>query len=162
MSRYIVIGSLFLVFIACGSDKIKKPDNLIPESKMVNIMVDLALLNSGAGIDKDILEEVGVQPEQHVYKKYAIDSLQFANSNNYYAHNIDIYQNMFARVKSKLNIKKEEYKKINEKEIKEKKKRDSLMIAEKRRNKSKIIKGNTAPKEKKPKTLLKRVDSLPQ
>jgi len=161
MSRYIVIILLFLVGMSCEGDKVKKPDNLISETKMVDIMVDLALLNSGAGIDRDILEEVGIKPEYHVYKKYEIDSLQFVASNNYYAHNIEAYQNMYARVKSKLNIKKEEYKKLNEIEIKEKKKADSLMIAKKRRDKSRTIKSKH-PKELKPKTLLKKIDSLPQ
>lgn len=162
MTKYIVIIFLFLVSMSCGNDKIEKPSNLISETKMVDIIVDLALLNSGSGIDKTILEREGIQPESHVYKKYNIDSIQFVTSNDYYAHNIDLYQDIYAQAKSKLNGKKEEYKKLNEKETKEKKKRDSIRVAENRRNKPAIINNKNAPKELKSKTLLKKIDSLPQ
>lgn len=163
MTRTILIVLLFLMSLSCGNDLVKKPSDLISETKMVDIIVDFALLNSGAGIDKNILADAGITPENHVYKKYGIDSLQFAASNNYYAHNIDAYRDIYSRVKSKLNNKKEEYKKLSEQEKNEKKKNDSIRRVEKRRNKPSLIKGDSSTKLKqvqKPKSLAKIVDSL--
>ena len=160
MTRYIVIVLLFLMSMSCGNDKIKKPSDLIPETKMVDIIVDFALLNSGSGIDKNILTDVGITPENHVYSKYDIDSLQFVSSNNYYAHNIDTYRDIYTQVKSKLNSKKEEYKKLSEMEKKEKKKNDSIRRVENKKNKPTIIKDKSSTKLKQVKSLAKIVDSL--
>ena len=162
MIRYIRFILIVVLFQSCNNNIINKPDNLISEAEMVDIIVDLTLLNSAPGIDKSILEKKEIEPESYVYEKYAIDSIQFVASNNYYAHNIDAYQDIYANVKLKLNNKKEEYKLLNEKELKEKKKKDSIRTAEKRRDKSTIIKENKLRELKKIKTPLKSIDSLLQ
>ena len=162
MMRYILVVLIFFVSMSCDNDKVNKPDNLISESKMVDIIVDFALLNSGSGIDKTILERAGINPENHIYKKYSIDSIQFTESNNYYAHNIDVYKDIYAKVKTKLNSKKDEYKKLNEIETKEKKRKDSIKMAEKRRKKPAIIKSESSKLPTQTKPLLKISDSLQQ
>lgn len=162
MIRYIVILLVFVVSLACDNNRVKKPKNLISESQMVDIIVDLAILNSAPGVDNSVLEKKGIVPESHVYKKYAIDSMQFVLSNNYYAHNIDSYQDIYRRVKTKLEAKKEEYKKLEQKEAKEKKTRDSIRAIEKRRNKPALIEADKSKVLEKISSPLKSVDSLPQ
>ena len=55
-------------------------------------MFDVLLLNSAKGLQKKTLELHGVYPEDYVYTKYSIDSLQFALSNNYYAYDVESYK----------------------------------------------------------------------
>jgi len=139
MTKFVMIMFVFGLFISCDTDKISKPENLIPESKMVDIIVDLTMMNSGQGLNKAVLEKEGIVPEEYVYTKYGIDSVQFINSNEYYAHNIDTYQDIYANVKLKLTSKKEFYKKLNEEETKAKKKQDSINAIKKRQIKDSIL-----------------------
>ena len=44
---------------------------------MVHVIVDMSLLSSAKGINKNKLQEQGVLPDDYVYKKHGIDSLQF-------------------------------------------------------------------------------------
>ena len=100
---YILIG--FLLF-GCGSDRPEKPDNLIPKEKMSEIIYDVFVLNAAKGINKRILEQRGVFPQDYVYKKYHIDSLQFALSNDYYSYDTKTYEDIMAQVKQKIPTEK--------------------------------------------------------
>lgn len=109
--------------LGCGADRPPKPDNLIAQEKMSEIMYDVFILNAAKGINKRILENNGVTPQNFVYKKYAIDSLQFAMSNDYYSYDTKIYEGIMERVSLKI----ENAKKINDSLIvKEQKTKDSL------------------------------------
>jgi len=99
MKRFILIGLLFS-FVSCN-DTIDKPKNLIEKDKMVDILYDISLLeaiksqNISGGIkNKDA--------NAYLYKKYKIDSIQLAQSNKYYAADVDGYKKMFEEVKTRL------------------------------------------------------------
>lgn len=149
---------VFVFFLSCDKGKISKPENLIPESKMVDIIVDMTMMNSGQGLNKALLEREGIIPADYVFAKYEIDSIQFAASNEYYAHNIDTYKAIYSRVKLQLDDKKKFYKKLSEEEAKAKKKQDSINVVKKRVQKDSII--GRLPKEalKKVKNPLGKVD----
>lgn len=122
---YIVICAFFSCHTAI--EKPQKPDNLISEEKMVDIMYDVFLLNSAKGINKRVLEQNGVFPEKYVFEKYNIDSTQFANSNNYYAYDTKTYESILNRIKVKIDIKKKEYEALDKfEEAERKRKADSL------------------------------------
>lgn len=98
-NRFILIG-LLLAFIGCNHT-IDKPDNLIEKDKMIDILYDISLLeaiksqNISGGISNN-------NANTYLYKKYKIDSIQFAQSNKYYASDIEEYKKMFEEVKSRL------------------------------------------------------------
>ena len=82
--KLVVFCLLSLILLGCyGIEKPKKPDNLIPEDKMVDVLVEIAIVSAGKGINKRTLENKGITPVAFIYKKHNIDSLQFVNSNNY-------------------------------------------------------------------------------
>ena len=91
---------LLLAFIGCNN-AIDKPDNLIEKDKMIDILYDVSLLeaiksqNISGGISNK-------NANIYLYKKYKIDSVQFAQSNKYYASDIEEYKKMFEEVKSRL------------------------------------------------------------
>lgn len=127
---HIIIGVLIVLvgFVSC-SQKMAKPDNLIPEETMIKVLTDLTLLNASEVTEKKTLNQYNITPETYIYKKYNIDSLQFAVSNTYYANNVDAYQRIYNKLKEELNAKKLAFKKLEKEELKEKKKQDSIRRA---------------------------------
>lgn len=121
---------LVLIFlVGCNSlDRPKKPKNLIPKEKMSEIMYDLYILSAAKGVNKKVLELNGILPSDYVYKKYGIDSLQFAQSNTYYAYDTEVYATLVEKVKVNLEREKELYEKLTNEEQKVK---DSIRKAEK-------------------------------
>lgn len=93
---------ILLVAFGCGKSVIEKPDNLIDEEQMVNILYDLSLLESIRSQRPIALETNRVDPLTYVYKKYKIDSLQFAKSNKYYATDVEKYKAIYASVSKKI------------------------------------------------------------
>lgn len=96
----------------------EKPKNLIAKDKMSDIMYDLYILNAAKGVNRKLLELNGVMPMDYVYKKYAIDSLQFAESNTYYTYDTEVYTIIIEKVKANLQKEKDFYEKLNEAEQK--------------------------------------------
>ncbi len=128
---YILIG--FLMF-GCGySDRPSQPDNLIPKEKMSDIIYDVFLLNAAKGINKRILEQNGILPQEYVYKKHNIDSLQFVLSNDYYSYDTKTYEGIIGKVKKKIEWEKKHNDSLIEREEKIK---DSLIKAKNRDIKS--------------------------
>lgn len=130
---------LFTLFLfSCFNDKsVKKPSDLIPQDKMVDILSEFIIINSAQGSNKKFLELKMKNPVDYVYKKYSIDSLQFENSNAYYSANIEIYSSIYDSIKIKLEARREEIQyQIDEKITLE----DSIKKQTKNKRKSKINK----------------------
>ena len=122
---------LILVLVSCGGEgkkRIKKPDGLISKREMINIIYDMSLLSAAKGVNRKLLEQKGVHPEQYIYTKYSIDSVQFAQSNEYYAFDLDTYEEIYKGVKTKLEKDKRHFDGIVDIENK---KKDSLNIERK-------------------------------
>lgn len=133
LKRLLAYFSIVLLATACYKyDKPKKPKNLISKEKMVNIIMDVRLLSSANGKNKTTLENNNLQSETYIYKKYNIDSLQFALSNAYYAYYVDDYLEIYNKVKDSLATLKEEFSELAEKEKQEKKYKDSIQTIIKR------------------------------
>ncbi len=96
---------IFLILlVSCQNvEEIKKPDSLIPEQKMVEVLTDLAILNSAKNYNRRILEETGLPLKTFLYDKYQIDSLQLAQSTEYYAKNYTQFKKIYDQVKSNLD-----------------------------------------------------------
>ncbi len=104
---YILVA--FFVVMSCNNNKIerpKKPNNLIKKDEMVNILYDMAVITAAKGTQLRIMEKNGVVPEQLIFKKYQIDSMQFVLSNEYYSYDIDTYAEMFEEVKKRIQAEK--------------------------------------------------------
>ncbi len=129
MNRYITIVIIALIVFSCNNiDKPKKPDNLITKDRMVDIITDISLMTAAKGLNKGLLEENAINPQNYIYNKYNIDSIQFAESNNYYAYDVKEYEEIYLTVKERLEEQKEEYTALQEKKKKE---RDSIRKAKK-------------------------------
>lgn len=125
-----IILVLCLCVAACsGNYKPKKPDNLISKDKMSEVLYDLYVINAAKSINRKLLEANGFIPETYVLTKYNIDSLQFVESNRYYAFDTETYQDILEQVKSRLENEKVKYEAVENAEDKVTKiRRDSINI----------------------------------
>ncbi|MFD0861056.1 DUF4296 domain-containing protein [Sungkyunkwania multivorans] len=93
------ISVLLIVLISCKEKEVvPRPENLISEDKMEDILFDVYFLNATKGYSAGTLSSWKIKPEDFIYEKYQIDSLSFAQSNIYYASNPQKYAALFNKV----------------------------------------------------------------
>ena len=102
---YLLLGILAL--LGCEEQLVEKPENLIPQDQMVDILYDVAVLGAAEEINSDILEEYEIDPTKWVLEQYGVDSLQFTKSDLYYASIPKAYEAIYAEVKERLDKEKE-------------------------------------------------------
>lgn len=139
--RILVFIMYIILFVGCNSvNQPKKPDNLISKDKMSEIIYDVYIMNSAKGINKTLLENNGILPQEFIYKKHSIDSLQFANSNDYYAFDTEVYEGIINKVKEKIESEKVKYEAINEEELKAEKELKEATRAKELKKSPKVLK----------------------
>ena len=138
MKQFICIVSLLVFLTSCdNTSKPSKPEKLISKDKMENILYDLYIINAAKGVNRKLLEDNGVVPESYLLSKYKIDSLQFVQSNAYYAFDSDLYKDMVEKVRARLENEKKTFEDLEKKESKEaKQRRDSINKINKNRKDS--------------------------
>lgn len=115
MKKIVFTIVLFAVF-SCGNGVVEKPDNLIEKEVMVDILYDLAIIQSTESNNPNIFLQNEIRVNEMIYKKYNIDSASFAQSNRYYASDPHNYQKLFKQVSEKITAKKEA---LNQQSVKE-------------------------------------------
>lgn len=141
------------IFASCKKEVVKTPKNLIEKDKMVNIMYDLSLLESIKIQNATSLDSFKINSNQYIYKKYRIDSAQFAQNNIYYAADYKEYKKMYEQVKSRLD------KNVTATEILIKENKKKAILLENAKKKLKIKKEADSIKKAKQK-IAKEVDSI--
>ncbi|EDM43663.1 hypothetical protein SCB49_08733 [unidentified eubacterium SCB49] len=137
MKGFYYIAILFLA-IGCQSVKYpEKPDNLIPQDKMVQVLTEVYLSNAARTNIRKVRES-GYKLDSMLYVKFDIDSSQFAKSHAYYSANIEDYLTMFDNVKlnlEKIRVGADSLKAVytKRKKIKDSIKKDSLRAEEMKR-----------------------------
>jgi len=119
MKKFISIILVVFSLVSCVEKLIEKPDNLIPRDKMIAILEEMAILNGAREHKANILvlKKNGIEPTQHLFEKYDIDSTIFVESDRYYASIPVEYVSMYEEIEASLTEKKEimdEQKKIND------------------------------------------------
>ena len=95
---------------------------------MVEVLTELSLVNAARNYNKQKLEETGIKPEEYIYEKFDIDSLQFERSNDYYTEKYDQYERIYDSVKVRLQILKTRLDSLREIEVRIE---DSIKLAKK-------------------------------
>jgi hypothetical protein len=149
---YIIV---LLTLSGCKKELANEPKSLINKEKMVDVMCDLALLDGMKVQNPNLIDSLKISTNEYIYKKYKIDSVQFAQSNIYYAADYKEYQEMYNSVKERIEKNKVEVSAA----IEAKAKKDILLA--KAKNKLKLKKETDAIKnakqESKPN---KEIDSI--
>ena len=126
--KFVIVIIGILVFLGCQNvEKPMLPENLIPEELMADILAEAYIGNAARSNNNRILRSKGVKLDSILYKKYDIDSLQFAASNAYYASNLNGYAKLLKMVEERLMKQKTVIDTLHKREIAEvKRKRDSI------------------------------------
>lgn len=140
MKKILSILLIIIVFLGCKEDTVQQPDRLIEKGKMINIMYDVALLEALKYQNPATLAKYKINAPDYIYKKYKIDSLQFAQSNVYYAANYTEYKEMFDQVIKRIDSRKVIVDSLVKVEIKNRKELDSLKKIKNRLSKKAKIK----------------------
>ncbi len=109
MKQFIAIILISIFIISCTSNTIyKKPKDFISKDQMVDLLVDMQIaLGAKSTRNKD--ENRNIEYMHLVYDKYGIDSARFSASNFYYTTDIDQYNDILKKVKSRLDKMIEKY-----------------------------------------------------
>lgn len=103
-ANYLLLVLISSVVLGCQEVvRPEIPDKLIPESKMVDILVEAYIGNAARSNNNRVLRLGGVQLDSILYAKYDIDSLQFAQNTAYYASQIDPYLDILEAVETELS-----------------------------------------------------------
>lgn len=149
MKKFVLIIVVLFLAVSCKKELIKKPNRLIERGKMVDIMYDLSLLEAVRYQNPLSLDSMNTNPKKFILKKYKVDSLQFSQSNKYYAANYETYKEIFDEINARIE--------------KQKKIADSLVKIEEKKAAKKNKKGKKVDDKglEKPEKL-KNADSLKQ
>lgn len=170
MKKIVSLFALVALLVSCNKDLVEKPDNLIDRKVMGDILYDMSILDALKYQDPNSLYTNGINPKTYIYKKYKIDSLQFAKSNAYYAADYREYKKMYDDLNDRLKkektaigllVKKEEKKAAALKKAKAKKVQDSIKQAKKAKElKIKKEKDSIAKKKKEKDSISKKKQEL--
>lgn len=104
MKNCIVIMLVLFLSVSCKKDLVKQPAKLIEKGKMIDIMYDLSILDAMKYQNPLSLDSMETNPTKFILKKYKVDSLQFAQSNMYYATDYETYKEMFDEISKRLAV----------------------------------------------------------
>lgn len=100
---------MIVLMLSCESKtKMDKPENLLTKKQMIELLTDMHLANSTSGVN-NIHEEKNKNYMSLVYEKYKVDSVQFAESNMYYAANVEEYEDIFLKVEKRIKVIQKKY-----------------------------------------------------
>ena len=101
----IVFFLVSVMLFSCGSDTVKKPERLLSEDEMSNVLYDITMLQALRSSQPQVLYNNDIKPKEYIYKKYKIDSLTFAQNNAWYTADMEKYEKIQKKVTDR--IKKE-------------------------------------------------------
>ena len=105
MRKIILFLAIAITFVSCKEEVIPKPDRLIAQDVMIDIMYDLTILEAIKNQNPASLDTFKINSRAYIFKKYKIDSIQYAKSNIYYASDYDEYKSMFEQISKRLEVK---------------------------------------------------------
>lgn len=101
MKKSILFFLTSISILSCNQNPVNKPNNFIEESKMEEIIYDLAVLE-GARSQMSSNGYALPSAKDFLKKKYKVDSLTYVQNTQYYAADIDNFKHLYDRVKNRL------------------------------------------------------------
>ncbi len=97
--NYMAFG---LLVLGCAEQQVPRPENLIPQTRMADILYDIAVLHAIDGSYPKALKNSEISVMAFVYEKYGIDSLQLTQSDLYYASRPVEYEAIYKAVEDRV------------------------------------------------------------
>ena len=102
----VILAILLSVLISCDNEVIKKPDHLVKEKEMINMLVDIHLAEATYNrmrYDSIVRNSSSVNFYYSVLDKYKVPDSIFEKSFVYYASNPKNFEKMYREVMNKLS-----------------------------------------------------------
>lgn len=119
MNKNCLYVIFFLLLIGCSNRVIEKPQNLIPQEQMEEILYDIAFLNAVKNVDYQLFEKNMIDVDKIIYDDNQIDSLQLIQNMVYYTSVPELFEQMIIRINNRAKLEDSLY-------IAQQKKQDSL------------------------------------
>jgi hypothetical protein len=100
--KKVILSLLLVTIFSCGEKGPEKPERLLSEEQMENILYDLTLMQTLSSTNPQQIQQNGIDVQHYVYNKYGIDSLTLVQNQKYYSANVEKYQNMHHKVAERL------------------------------------------------------------
>lgn len=103
----IFLLSLIFILTAC-SQEVSKPDYVISEQKMTELLVEIHLLEAKVNqlrIPSDSAQEVYSILQNELFENFEVDSIDYVRSIEYYAEDPDRFHDMYEIVVDSLMVK---------------------------------------------------------
>ena len=95
-----------LLVLSWTNNPVPKPDNLLDEKVMVDIIYDISILQATDGSMPYKLTEHNIKMDQYILDKYKIDSTAYRQNQKYYAANARKYKKIYKKVIERLEQEK--------------------------------------------------------
>ncbi|WP_298221983.1 DUF4296 domain-containing protein [Flavobacterium sp.] len=102
MKKIVAVLILIMSLASCNHNAVEKPDKLIDEDVMVDILYDLSIMEAVKSQNPYAPQNESMNPKDFIFRKYKIDSLQFTESNRYYIAQIEEYKKMYDKVAERI------------------------------------------------------------
>ncbi len=103
MKNFVFLILFSVAIFSCKENAMPEPKNLIDKDVMVDILYDIAIIEAIKTSQPFSLQTKGIDAKTYIYKKYKIDSTQFAKSDKYYATDVAEFAKMHQKVVDKIN-----------------------------------------------------------
>lgn len=128
-----IFAILFLgLVLSCQSvDKQEKPENLIPEDKMVDLLTDLLRLDAAENYSSIEFKKRKINTKDLIFETYKVDSLQFVESSRYYAEDFKVNKRIYDSVQTRFEEEKKYFDslvKVDTQQKADEKNKDNLTI----------------------------------
>ncbi len=97
---------LSLFVFSCSKNPAPKPDNLLDEEVMVDIIYDISILQATDGSMPHKLTEYTIEMDEYIFEKYKIDSVTYRQNQRYYAADARKYKKIYKKVIERLDQEK--------------------------------------------------------
>jgi len=103
----LILALLISIFVSCDREVIQKPDHLVKEKKMIDMLVDIHLAEATFNHmrnDSIVKKSSSANFYYSVLAKYEVPDSVFERSFMYYASNPKNFEEMYREVMNKLNV----------------------------------------------------------
>lgn len=101
--RNFLVLFIAIFILSCSKNPAPKPDVLLDDEVMTDILFDLAILQAAEGTMSYRLIENNIKTNTFIYDKYKIDSITYYQNQKYYAADPRKYKKMYQKVLERLD-----------------------------------------------------------
>lgn len=97
---------MFLALIACSRQD-KKPEGILSEQKMVDILIDLHIIEArinSVRIPKDTVKKFFPELEEKLFEKHGVSDSAYYRSYQYYLENVGKMEEIYSAVVDSLSV----------------------------------------------------------